>query len=312
MNWTALVESYLKQRHQLGYALISEGRCLLNFAAYAEQQKEPTSLTVSLALGWANLAPSGSSIAIARRFSLLRPFSRYLKSIKSETVLLPTKLVGTTHRRLPPYIFSEGDIIRLMDAANTLVPKEGLRPVTIRTLIGLLAATGLRPGEGVRLQRTAVNLKKGELTVFQSKGWHQRIIPLAGSTIEAIKEYEIIRDHHAPVAQSDAFFLLDHAHPLNIRAADHAFGVLRKQLRLSYKLNGRYPRLYDLRHTFVCRRVMAWYEMGEEVNHLMPQLSRYLGHQKVSDTYWYLTSIPALMACAANRFADFSNAGGVR
>lgn len=66
--------------------------------------------------------------------------------------------------------------------------------------------------------------------------------------------------------------------------------------------NGRYPRLYDLRHTFACRRLLAWYEQGVDVDRMVPVLSTYLGHAKVTDTYWYLTGIPALMKIVAARF----------
>jgi len=149
------------------------------------------------------------------------------------------------------------------------------------------------------------------MVIHRSKGWQRRIVPLTPSTIEALREYELVRDCHEPTIQSEAFFLLDHSRPLDISAADYAFGVLREKVGLSLKINGRRPRLYDLRHTFICKRVLTWYEAGENVDRLIPQLSRYLGHKKVSDTYWYISSIPALMACAAERFAKSSlTAGG--
>jgi len=71
------------------------------------------------------------------------------------------------------------------------------------------------------------------------------------------------------------------------------------------------PRLYDLRHTFVCQRVLTWYKKDEDINTKVTQLSCYLGHKKVSDTYWYITAIPALMSIAADKFAKYSNKGGV-
>ena len=301
MNWTLLVESYLTQKRRLGYSLVADGRYLQNFAAFAEQHGEPA-LTVILALRWANLAPSGSDIAIARRFGLLRPFSRYLSSQGYDSAVLPTHFVGPTHRRLPPFIFSESDIVRLMDAAKNLFPENGLRPITMNTLIGLLASTGLRPGEAVRLRCQDVDLGSGEITIHNSKGWKQRTIPVSLSAVEALKAYSKLRDSINPLSQTDAFFEIDRRQPLNIRSADYAFGLLREATGLLAKLNGRNPRLYDLRHTFVCRRIIVWYKAGINVDCRVAQLSRYLGHKKVSDTYWYLTAIPELMACAAKRF----------
>ena len=309
MNWTSLVESYLLERRQLGYSLVSEGHYLQNFAQFAERQRV-TSLTVALALGWANLAPSGSDIAIARRFSLLRPFSRYLSCRGYDSVLLPTHFIGPTHRRLPPFIFHDSDIIRLMSASDKLIPLNGLRPDTIKTLIGLLAASGLRPGEAVRLQTEDVNLKKGELTILNSKGWKQRVIPISPTATVALQAYFQRREALNPLSLTGFFFEFDNCQPLNIRSADYAFKVIRKAIGLPVKLNGQRPRLYDLRHTFVCRRVIDWYRTGENINNRIAQLSHYLGHKKVSDTYWYITAIPELMACAANKVKEIDMSGG--
>lgn len=310
MNWTALIQDYLKQRRQLGYQLTIEGRQLLNFARYAEQQGAKLPLTVSLASDWAGLAPSGSSIAIARRVSLLRPFSRYLHTIDPASGILPTRLLGPTHRRLPPFIYSEEDIAGLMTACDSLFSIVGLRPHTMRTLIGLLVSTGLRPGEAVRLKQQEINLREGELTINSSKGWKRRFVPLLTSSVAALEAYQQRRDHLVPCRPTDAFFVTDSGRPLDIRAADYAFGLLRSHLGLGYQNNGRRPRLYDIRHTFVCNRLLAWYEANELVDTLMPQLSQYIGHKKVSDTYWYIQSIPSLMNSAAHRFEHHQHAAG--
>jgi len=304
MNWTSLVESYLTHKRRLGYSLVSEGYHLHNFALYAEQQKD-NALTVTLALQWANLAPSGSDIAIARRFSMLRPFSCYLSNIGVYSAVLPTHFIGPTHRRLPPYIFSELEIVQLMEATNQLYPVSGLRPMTMKVFIGLLASTGLRPGESVRLMKQDIDLNRGEITIHNSKGWKQRVIPLSLSTIDALNVYTKRRDCIDPLHPTDAFFKLDYQRSFTIRSADYAFGLLRKSIGLSTKLNGRYPRLYDLRHTFVCRRVLSWYQAGVDVDSRIAQLSYYLGHKNVSDTYWYMTAIPELMTYAEKRFSEY-------
>lgn len=310
MNWIALVEGYLKQRRHLGYQLSIDGQQLLNFARYAEQRGAKLPLTVSLARDWAGVAPSGSSIAMARRASLLRPFSRYLSTLDPRQGLLPTRLMGLTHRRLPPFIYSEEDIAGLMSACDLLFSIIGLRPHTMRTLIGLLVSTGLRPGEAVRLKQQEVKLGEGELTINSSKGWKRRFVPLTTSTVAALQAYQQRRDQLVPRSVSDAFFVSDYGQPLDISAADYAFGLLRKHQGLSHQNNGRRPRLYDMRHTFVSNRLLAWYEANENVDSLMPQLSQYIGHKKVSDTYWYIQSIPALMNSAAHRFEHYQQATG--
>lgn len=303
MNWQSLVESYLALKRQLGYELIREGEYLQNFACYADKQRDTNSLSVDLALRWANLTQPDAAITVAKRFGAIRPFSRYLVMLGYDSVILPSHFLASIHRRLPPYIFSETEVAELMRSALNLPPKNGLRPVTIETLIGLLVSTGLRPGEAVRLQCQDVEVDSGEVTIHNSKGWKQRVIPLSPSTVDALKAYMMFRDSINLLGQNASFFQLDNGRSLNIRSAGHAFRCLRKTTGLSVKFNGRYPRLYDFRHTFVCRRVLKWYQSGDEIDCRVAQLSRYIGHKKVSNTYWYLTATPALMDYASKRFS---------
>jgi integrase/recombinase XerD len=311
MNLVTLANRYITEKRQLGYKLTYEARCILDFSRYFQDRKASLELTTELTLQWANLAPSGSSIAIARRFGILRPFSQYLHQHRFTPFVLPSHYLGPTHRRLPPYIYSEDEIKRLMTAASNLIPIDGLRPLTIRTLIGLLISTGIRPGEAVRLQCNDVDLHENVLTISNSKGWYQRMVPLSISTANELSKYRLQRTQANPLNSTNAFFEFDNQQALNIRSADHAFKVLREATGILNSLNGRLPRLYDLRHTFVCQRVLTWYKNDEDINTKVTQLSRYLGHKKVSDTYWYITAIPDLMSIAADKFAKYSNKGGV-
>jgi integrase/recombinase XerD len=181
----------------------------------------------------------------------------------------------------------------------------------MRTLIGLFTATGLRPGEAVRLKQKDVNLTKRQLIINDSKGWKCRIVPISDCSAAALGVYQQYRNRLVAYTLTDAFFITDKSKALDIRAADYAFSLLRTRVNLAHQNNGRYPRLYDLRHTFVCNRLLAWYEANEEVDSLMPRLAQYLGHKKVGDTYWYIQSVPALMSRAANRFENHEwNIGG--
>ena len=120
---------------------------------------------------------------------MLRPFSCYLCNIGIDSAVLPTHFLGPTHRRLPPYIFSELEIVQLMEATNLLQPVRGLRPITMNVFIGLLASTGLRPGEAVRLMKQDIDLNRGEITIHNSKGWKQRVISLSLSTVDVLNVY---------------------------------------------------------------------------------------------------------------------------
>jgi hypothetical protein len=41
---------------------------------------------------------------------------------------------------------------------------------------------------------------------------------------------------------------------------------------------------------------------GRRVDQAMLALSTYVGHAMVTNTYWYLTAVPELMALAAQKF----------
>jgi len=68
----------------------------------------------------------------------------------------------------------------------------------------------------------------------------------------------------------------------------------------------RLSRARDKRHSFACRRLLRWLRDDVDVHARIAALSTYLGHAKVSDTYWYLTGVPELMAITGARFERFA------
>jgi len=129
-----------------------------------------------------------------------------------------------------------------------------------------------------------------------------RYVPLHSTVCKALSKYTDFRDQHLPVVQNIDFFLLDDGNARQYRQVSYAFYQIHSQLGWDVCFSGRNPRLYDLQHTFACRRLLAWYEEGVDIDRMMPLLSTYLGHAKVSDTYWYLTEIPELMVIASARY----------
>jgi integrase len=65
--------------------------------------------------------------------------------------------------------------------------------------------------------------------------------------------------------------------------------------------DSRGPRLHDLRHRLAIATLLRWYRGGVDVDRHLPQLSTYLGHAHVTDTYWYLTATPKLLQYALRR-----------
>lgn len=297
------VQAYLEARRAIGYELRIAGQELQRFARFAEQRHHRGPVTLALALAWAE-ATTASRLYKARRLTMVRGLARYCVLFEPETEIPPTGMLGSGHRRLTPHIYSEGELRALLGAADQLGPPGSLRPVTLRCFLGLLAATGLRVSEALQLTIPDVDLAQGLVTVRCGKFHKSRRVPLHPSAIKPLTTYRLEcerRMRRPPLS----FFVMEGGRPLRYVHACYAFQCLRHALGWDHA-TGRLPRLYDLRHTFACRCLLRWYAEGVDVNWALPQLSTVLGHVKVSDTYWYLTAIPELMAKAAERFEDLA------
>lgn len=300
------VDEYLVQRRRLGYALKIEGAELLRFARFADDLGHQGHLTTALALAWATSSKTASRLSWARRLEIVRCFAKYRRVLEPTTEVPPTGLLGPAHRRIAPHIYTRRDVARLLAAAARLSPAHGLRPATFHSLFGLLTATGLRINEALHLARHDVDLQQALLIIRETKFHKSRLVPLHPTVVAALKDYSARREHYVPYPVHDAFFLLDDGRALDYEHAHYTFGRLRRALGWQRDPNGRYPRLYDFRHTFVCQRLLTWYAQGEDIDQKIASLSTYLGHVKVTDTYWYVTGIPELMAIAAKRFETFA------
>jgi integrase len=226
----------------------------------------------------------------------VRGFARYLKTIEPATEVPPVGIWPTSQVRPAPYIWAEQDITRLLDAANALQPR--LKALTLATLFGLLAASGLRVGEALGLAGSDVELGSGLLTVRNAKFGRERYVPLHPSTTEALRHYADQRD--ALVAgPAKAFFVLGTRGPLSYPCVRVAFRALTADLGL--RTADVRPRLHDFRHSFVVSTLLNWHRAGLDVGSRLVLLSNYLGHTSIEGTYWYFSAVPELMALALER-----------
>jgi len=241
------------------------------------------------------------AITSARRIEVLRSFARYWQLWEPETEIPPLRLFGPGHRRLTPHIYTEQEILALLTAAAHLPPSGSLRAACCVAIFGLLAATGLRIAEAVSLMRSDVDLARGRLHIRQTKGGKSRWVPLHATTTEALQQYAQARDQDPRSVLADAFFLGMHGRPAQCQQVQYAFRQLRQQLGWHARGGHPAPRIHDLRHTFICRRLERWYAEGRNIDHDILALTTYVGHAHVTSTYWYLTATPELLAIAAHR-----------
>lgn len=315
MNRTGLmqaVDDYLGTRRSLGFQLLTEETQLRSLARFAELRGHRGPLTGDLAEEWARASRRSDSYTWSRRLSVIRPFARYLLGADPGTEIPERRVFGPVHRRVPPHVFTKEEVRRFVNEASQLLPDRGLRPLTFATLFGLLACTGLRVSEAIRLQLGDVDLVDGLLRVRESKFRKSRLVPLHPSAVKALKGYARRRDELVPPNSAPAFFMLEKGFPVTYsRTRTVVHGVRR---RLGWEPTSACPRPYlrSLRHTFACHRLVAWYEQGADVNDRIHALSTYLGHGKVSDTFWYLSGIPELLAIAGKRFRALPGREGVQ
>ena len=304
---TAMANEYLRHRRKLGYQLDIAGKMLLNFARWADRIGHRGPLTVDLAVRWARLPKNASPTYWAHRLEVVRGFAKYRAILDPAAEVPPYRLLGPAHCRVTPYIYSQKEIRRLLTMAGTLGAPGGLTGRTHKTLLGLLFCTGLRISEALRLRRDDLDCAQGLLRVGPTKVSPGRILPLHPSAVAALQRYVRFRDGCLPATFSSAFFLHEDGTALRYRQVLSAFQRLRRKSSLANAPGTRAPRIHDARHTFACQNLLRWYHRGVDVNHAMLMLSTYLGHKKVTGTYWYLTGIPELMAVAARRFQQFAN-----
>jgi integrase len=262
---------------------------------------------------WARLAKDGQGTRAtsARQLSLLRPFARWLQQFEPATDVPTEAIFGAIPGRVAPHIYRDDEIVQLLDAASHVGPPGSLRGVVMQTLFGLMACTGLRISEALTLCDADVDLRSGVLTVRQSKFGKSRLVPIHPSALQALKLYRIQRASHVPTTPETPFFIATRGRLLgqavSDRQAHRLFEQLRKQLGWVNRGGHGAPRIHDLRHSFAVRRLLLWQKHGEDISQKMLALSTYLGHAKVSNTYWYLSGVPELMGLAGQRFEAFAD-----
>jgi len=288
------VDEYISLRRAVGFELEREARFLPDFVAYLERQGACT-VTVELALAWAKQPANANPAWWGKRLGVVRGFAKYLHAIDARTEIPAPDLLPYLRRRTP-YIYSEQEIARIMEATRTI--HTPFRAATYKTLVGLLAVTGLRVGEAVRLDRPDVDLKAGLLYIRDSKFGKSREVPLHHTTVKALHIYARERDRYCPQPKAPSFFISTTGTRLIPSKVDTAFVELLRCAGIQNLPPKRRPRPHDLRHTFAVRTLIEWHRQGVNVQARLPLLSTYLGHVAPHSTYWYLTATPELLEAA--------------
>lgn len=293
-------DQYLIVRRALGYKLVETEHLLMQFVDHLEHCGA-TTITTTAAVDWATQS-QGKPHWQRRRLSVVRGFARHLYALDPACEVPPDGLLRCFRNRPVPHLYSDAEIQALMNAAETVFHRP-LRKATYRTLIGLLAVTGMRVGEAARLDRDHIDLHAGVVSIVNSKYGKSRQILLHDTTTAVLRDYGQLRDHTAGTDAWSAFFVSTKGR-LVVNTIDYTFADLLGPAGIHTTAGQRHPRVGDLRHSFAVRALLEWYRGGADVQAQLPLLSTWMGHISPASTYWYLQAAPELLELAAQRLED--------
>jgi site-specific recombinase XerD len=244
------LKEYLAARRALGTQLKWPESSLRRFVDFVETEGAEF-VTIDHAVRWA-VQPVGVQRAThARRLGIVRGFATWLQASDVRTQVPPQRLLAAAHRRPSPHIYSDTEMADLIAAAGRLRSASGLRSATFRALLGLLSATGLRPGEARALDVADVDLLGGVLTIRESKRGKSRLVPLEESARAALAAYAKLRETFQARHDTPAFLVTTRGSRLGASAMGRTFAKLCQAVGLRprrCRRNGHGPRLQDIRH----------------------------------------------------------------
>lgn len=297
------LHEYLHLRRGLGFKMHDASLQLPRFVSFMDE-RQAGHITARLALEWAQQAPSVQPAEWARRLGFVRGFARYRSATDALTEIPPPGLLPHRSTRARPYLYTDEEVQRLLEAALKLPtnwPSTPLRPWVFHCLLGLLSVTGLRISEALNLQLGDIDLEHGVLTIRDAKLGRSRLVPIHPSTCAVLTKYLQRRKQFFGQPVSQYVFVSRCGTRLDGGRVHRAFYALSRCTGLRASGASKGPRLHDFRHRFAVKVLTRWYQSGEDAERLLPALSTYLGHVCVADTYWYLSSWPELMAQAMAR-----------
>lgn len=295
------LSAYIKLLSSLGYRLQNPVFVIEAFDRWVFEKGYRGPLTQELALEFASNNPKNSIDYRARRYEVIRHFSEYLATFNPQTPRLDFKALPRSPMRNPRHLYTEQEIAKILDEARNVSKKNSVAGLTLHTMIGLAASTGLRISEVVRLDREGVDLETGILNVKYSKFKKSRLVPLHNTTLQVVRNYAAVRDVSYPKCKAVAFFINSRQKRFAQNTVQQLFAgaACRAGLRGP---KGRGPGFHDLRHYFATERLLRWYKTGIDVQAMLPALATYMGHAHYTDTAYYLTATAELLGLAAERY----------
>ena len=303
------LDEYLAMRRALGFQLNEFERQVGLFCTWLQARGQTRTFTIDEAVTWARLNPDAHPSWWATRLSLVRRFAGYLHANGVDVPVIPNGLLPARKPRAVPFIYSQQDLDALLAACGQVFKDERIA-ATLRTVIGLLAATGLRIGEALNLRVDDID-QVNDVLVIQAAKSAERLVPIHPTTTAALMQYIALPARTATHPDRDGpVFVTAKGTGYVYVTFQGMFKRVREAAGLTPRGRAR-PRLHDLRHTFATAHMTAAYSRDGDPDRVLSLLATWLGHCDAAHTYWYLSATGELMALAADRLqsntADISD-----
>lgn len=310
MTLTTAIEAYVTLKRSLGAVFTAQEAILRAFGRTLGGIPLEAISAEACCTFWRGTGPP--TRFWENKHQTLRGFFNYLLS-RGHLAASPLQEPGPrAHRSFQPHIYSHQELQHLLNATVTLTSTRfPLQPLTYRTLILALYGAGLRAREGLRLRCCDVDLSQRLLSIWDTKFFKSRLVPIGTDLCMTLETYRKAREAlPKPAGSRSAFFAARRGNAISLQQLEKVFARLRQHAGVRRPETDRWqPRLHDLRHTMAVHRVIAWYREGVDVEARLPLLATYLGHVNVSGTQIYLTMTPELLAEASLRFERYASVG---
>ena len=303
---SATIGSYLTLKRALGRQYAAEEWVLAHLDRFLAVRR--VDLIAGTFAAWCLTLQHLASGTRRSRMRIVRNLCLYRRRSEPGCFVPDKRLFPPVHQPIRPHIFTDSQIVQLLAAARTLArsPNSPLRPENMRLAIVLLATTGLRRGELIRLTVGDYDPPQRTLAIRESKFHKSRLVPVSADTAREVERLLDMRGRRRLPAGADSPLLWNR----DRRTGGYGGGALSGAMRALFRragvrtATGQLPRTHDFRHGFAVNALLRWYRAGLDVQTKLPFLAAYMGHVSIVSTAYYLQFVEPLANAASARFAD--------
>jgi integrase len=285
------LRSFIAQKKALGFLYDKQTKTLMDFEKMCLLVKpRPTVLTREVCYPWTLKRPTENNTSFRNRLSPIREFAKFIIRNGGDAYIIPINVVKKSPRH-QPYIYSKDEVAYIWEEFDKIKSTKAYpaKQAVMSAIVRVLYCLGLRPCEVRRLKCEDVDLTIGKFFIRESKGHKDRIVMIADDLTKYLALYNEEVNNCFP--NREWFFPNVRGNFCPQSWLNDNFMHICQKLKIC-TIDGKPPRMYDLRHTMATHRLYEWMKSGINIYEEIQYLSRYLGHAQLSDTYYYIHFVP--------------------